>query len=138
MNVRHILLVAVPILLLAVTGCARDKVFVGPDAVHARVVGNMIDTAERLYPVYILKVDGHPANHAVNWLAPGQRTFRVQADFSQMALNEPTRLPVGHMNATTDRVKELVATLEPGKEYKLMARYLGPTLRDWEPVLIEM
>lgn len=133
---QRYLTIFVVALCVTLISCAKGYVFVSPDEAHAKITASVNNPGAHLYPVTIRKVDDYGAygRNAI-WIAPGEHTFRIAADFESMSRNESG--PISDLHFTgEERVKNFTATVEAGKSYTLSARYIGPKLEDWEPVLV--
>ncbi len=134
-------------LLIPLTGCATVPTVHWSEP-HGRVVTQWFHAADDTHPVVVVAIDGVNIHlpfkawrssdpdwdyRTVFLLPPGTRTVTLVADLSgsrqPFARYQRNRMPRG---------KAVEFELELNKEYTFAARVTGPTLDDWEPIIVSI
>lgn len=137
----RILTLAALLSALVLAGCAASpNVTVPssePSAVLSKSAGAM---AQGIYSVNILQVgpDKTFADQRVIRVKPGEYVLRVAPDVEAMARNENTRLQGNRHPKPEELVRELRISVTDGNRYFIGAKFVGPTLYDWKPVVVNM
>jgi hypothetical protein len=124
---------------VAAVACTTPRVFVSRDQPHATLRVTTGRAGQGIYPARIVKVDGQAAfgDRTSYWIRPGKHVLRVSADFESMRKSEVTSLPQ-RTAQPRNLVKSLTVNVEAGKRYYIGARYKGPTVLDWEPIVVNV
>lgn len=125
----------------ALAGCAAGgNVTADAGEPHAVLSKSSGAKARSIYSVNILQVgpDKTFAEERAIRIKPGDYVLRVSPDLEAMARNENTRLQGNRFPRHEELVRELRITASAGNRYYIGARFDGPTLYDWEPVVVRV
>lgn len=120
-------------------GCAGPgNVVTTPDKPHAVLSTNSSNLARSIYKTHILEIgnDQTFAEQDNITVTPGTYVLRVSPDIRAMARNENVRLDANEVPMFGEIVRELTVDLSAGKRYYIGAKFEGPTLYDWKPIVV--
>lgn len=122
-------------------GCATGaNVTASADEPHAVVSKSVGAMARSIYSVNILKIgpDKTFGDRKDFRVKPGEYVLRISPDIEAMAKNENVRLSANNRPKLSELVRDLQVTLADGNRYYIGARFEGPTLYDWQPVVVRV
>lgn len=119
-------------------GCATHPSVATPNQPHGIVTTTAGVTANSIYPVGFYRIGDRKiaGNSQTYWLKPGTYTVTVYVNLSQIAANEPVRLPNTRFPTRDVVLHSLRLTVREGWRYVIGGKWEGPQVTDWTPIVV--
>lgn len=125
---------------LMLAACASQTEFATPGEPHAIVTTIAAPSASSVYPVDFYRIGSHKiaGNARSYWLKPGTYEITVFVNLRQIAANEPVRLPNTRIARRETILHSVNVQVQSGRRYIIGARWIGPQVTDWKPVVVRV
>lgn len=120
-----------------VSAFGGDRPVVDASEPHALLVTETRGAGDRVYRVKFTEIDDHHVhrNAMQHRVKPGKHEIVVTVDLDMLAKRESVRTSETGLTHKKDLLKRITIEMEAGKAYYVGAKWKGPSIHDWEPVV---